>query len=412
MDVTPLRRLHEARARHCECLARVTLCALGLLALTGCSSFNKKVDNPVIGPRPPRISDADIDPAGDANAAAGAERLGIDELPDGDIQTVSATQVVIRDEDIAARVNGRPIFVSEVLERYRGQLAQAQAQLPPHQYQQLRRAYIEEDLDGHIEQALALSALHSQLKKEQRDQLDERLDEFFYEKEIPDLQKKLGAESLAEVEAMMQQAGTTLATYRRVWGDRTLAAQWVSEQLPSVAVSRQELLAEYQSRIEEYREPAQVRWQQCWIASVKNGGREGARTKLQQAVADLKAGKSFADVVASYSDGPQVSSDGIWDWTQVDSIADAKLRETLLQIEINQIGPILDDEQGFRLVKLLGRKDERIRPFEEVQDELRESITQTRRAAAAQKMIDDLRTKAHIETIFDGEPAEGAEEAR
>ncbi len=306
-----------------------------------------------------------------------------------------------QDADVAARVNGKTIFVSEVLERYRPQLEAQRGRVSQTAYDQMRRQLLEQELDGHVEQALVLSAARAQFKQDQWDKLQDKLDEFFYQDEVPSLQKRLGATSLQDLDEKLQAAGTTLSAYRRVWGDRQIAGQWVSERLPDASVSRPELLAEYQQRRESYREPEQVKWQECRISIAASGGEAAARERLQQAIAGLKAGESFDSIVAAYSDGSQASQGGHWDWTQPSSLADERLRDVLKTIQLDQIGPVLQDERGFRLVKLTGYRPERVVPFEDVQKELREAVVQRKREAAAHQVIEKLKAEAHIETIFD-----------
>lgn len=373
------------------------LCLCVALAC-GCRTSGKLIDNPVVGPRPPRVADdilAKLEGAKDPPGGA------TEEGSRGNIVQVSGSIDVIRDEDVAARVNGRPIFVSEVLERYRGGLEAQRSQMSPQAYHQARRQLIQQELDGYIEQALVLDAVRKKFKKDQWEELQRRLDEFFYESEVPDLQERLEVSSLQQVEAELLKAGTTLSAYRRVWGDRQLAAQWVREQLSDAAVSRPELLAEYQAHIDDYREPEQIRWQQCWISTVASGGRDGARKRMEQAIDDLKGGLSFDDVIAKHGDGPLAKSGGHWDWANPDSLADERLKQTLSGLELNQIGPLLEDERGCQLVKLTGRRPARVKPFEDVQDELRERLLQRKREAAAKELIQKLKAEAHIETILD-----------
>jgi hypothetical protein len=383
--------------------ARLVL-GMVILGVGGCRSSGKAVDNPVVGPKPPRMAEeilAQLEAAEGGSSESRGTTSGGSAAEEPQILQVSATQEVIRDEDIAARVNGKPIFVSEVLERYRPALEEQRSRMTPQAYHQLRRQLIEKELEGHIEQALVLDAIRKKFKTEQWEELQRRLDEFFYESELPDLQERVEAKSLQEVEATLQKHGTTLSAYRRAWGDRQLAAQWVREQLPTATVSRQELLAAYQERIDQYREPEQIRWQQCWISNVASGGREGARARMQQAVEDLKNGMSFDDVVRKHSDGPLAKTGGHWDWANPDSLANDRLRQTLQELQVNQVGPVLEDEKGFQLVKLTGRRPARVQPFEDVQQELRESLLQQKREAAAKELIQKLRAEAHIETMFD-----------
>ena len=388
--------------------------------LTGCAS-TKKADNPVVGPRPPRLGDRMLEQMADASStrnsetttAASSDLLQASGRIDHDAsisraileETAASGGAIIREEDVAARVNGNPIFVSEVIERYRPQLEAQKAQASPSDYQRLLRSLLEQELPAFIEQALVLDAARAQFKQEQWDELQDKLDEFFYSDEVPSLQQRLKVSSLREVEIKMQEVGTSLATYRRVWGERQIAGQWVSEKLPDATASRQELLEEYESRIDEYREPEQVKWQQCWISIAESGGPDGARKRVQQVIADLKAGQSFDDVIAQHSDGPRAADRGQWDWTQTSSLADERLKETLTGLQLNQIGPVLEDERGFRIVKLTGFRPAQVKPFEEVQAELREAIVQQKRADAAQQVIDELKAKAQIDTILESPTA-------
>lgn len=390
-------------ANRLRCLSWLLVVTVG----SGCQT-NRQVENPVVGPRPPRVSDrmlAQLE--GEPDAANGEPLAAADPLSPSitqvsDVRPAQAeSNQMIRDEDLAARVNGRPVYVSEVLERYRPQLEAFRQQASPQAYHQARRELLSKELPNHIEQALVVDAVRKSFKADQWQTLQEKLDEFFYEHEVPDLQQRLKVDSLQAVEAEMQKAGTTLAAYRRVWGEKQLAAQWVSDKIPTPTVSAPELRAEYEQQIDKYREPEQIKWQECFISLVQSSGRDGAQQRLQQAIDELKQGATFDAIVEKYSDGPQASSGGHWDWTNPDSLADQKLNETLAKLELNQIGPVIENERGFRLVKLTGRRPARTVPFEDVQKELREAILQRKRADAAQKLIEDLRRDAHIETILD-----------
>jgi hypothetical protein len=388
----------------------------------GCGT-TKKADNPVVGPRPPRLTDqmlAQMDqnrePGQDQSAALRGALEGTSQdvvHVDGEADSRMSVQSalleetaapggqLIREEDVAARVNGRPIFVSEVLEPYRSFFLQQGRQLSPAELDQARRQILEKDLDQYIEQAVILDAARAQFKQDQWDELQTKLDEIFYEEEIKSLQAKLKVSSPIEVESAMQESGTSLAAYKRIWGERQIAGQWVSERIPDVTVSRPELLAEYEARVDQYREAEQVRWQQCVISITDSGGENGAQTRVRKAIDDLKAGKSFDEVIETHSD----AGGGTRDWTQTGSLADEKLRDTLVSLKINQIGPVLQDERSLRMVKLLGYRPEQVKPFEEVQNELRESIQQKKRSEAAQQVIEDLKAKAHVESILDGQAA-------
>lgn len=370
-------------------------CLAGLALACGCKGLGKDVDHPVVGPRPPRLSEQILSDLGRKSADAEPEI----------VQTSLAVVDAIRDGDVAARVNGRPIFVSEVLEPHHPKLIPAEQQLSAGQLNKLKRELIRKDLSGHIEQALALDAVRKELDQEQWDKVQAKLDEFFYQQEIPQLMKKLNVKTPREVEELMQQHGTSMTSYRRVWADRQLAAQWVGDKLPEVKVSPTELREEYRQRLQEFTQPEQIKWQECWIPKSQLMSNDEAAQKLQAAVGELRGGAKFDDIVQKHSSGPKAAALGHWDWMQPDSLSDEKLKTTLIGLNVDEVGPVLEDDRGYRLVKLTGRRPSRTTPFEEVQDELREAVVQRKRAAAAQTLIDELKSKAHIETMFDAAEA-------
>src|SRR5690606_23126960 len=140
------------------------------------------------------------------------------------------------------------------------------------------------------------------------------------------------------LEAKMQAQGTTLSNLRRAFGRQQLAAQSMAlHRTQQASVTRQELLAEYESRIEEYKQPAQVKFQQIWISYSRHGGKTKALPVVEQAVAELQKGVDFATVARKYSDGVMAEKGGHWDWTQKGSLADPEIDRMLFEMKIGEI---------------------------------------------------------------------------
>lgn len=370
-------------------------CLLAISLATGCQGKNFKVDNPVVGPRPPRLAvnnDASQRPV--QRASSGEFGNSVEQV---DFSSASRFD----ESAVAARVNGRPIFISTVLERHKPTLNQARQQGTPEQVDQLIESLLKKDLDGHVEQALVLSTVRAEIKSEQWDKMQTKLDEIFYKEELPRLQEAMQVQSMADVEHIMQASGTTMSAYRRVWGERQIAAQYVSEKLPKEGVSRAELIAEYESSLDEFVEPEQVRWQQCVFTFRDRGGEQAVDQLVQDAIGELRNGATFDQIVEKYSDGPRLKQLGNWDWTEPKDLASKELRVALAELQENEIGRPLRTTTSVRLVKLTGRRPKRQIPFLEVQETLRTRLLQKKHSAAAQQLIDKLRANAHIETLFD-----------
>ena len=97
----------------------------------------------------------------------------------------------------------------------------------------------------------------------------------------------MGVSSLGEMEAILQQAGTSLTDFQRSFNNQSLASQSMGmliDEAPEPLVNRAELLAEYEKRVDDFTEPAATRWQQIWIPYGKHGGKSGALAIVDQAV--------------------------------------------------------------------------------------------------------------------------------
>lgn len=317
---------------------------------------------------------------------------------------------------VAARVNGHPILVGTVLAERRPQLAAIEKQITPQQYPQYRELQLKllrEGLPSHIEQAMIVHAVKLKLTDEILKKVEAQLDEQF-DLYVNNLQVKMKAASLAEVEANLQKQGLTLPVMRKMFGDNQLARQFMQTKLgePPEA-SRSEILQAYRDREAEFTEPCQVKWQQIQVSFKKFADREDAVDAISKAARDLQSGRSFAEVAKTHSDGPDAAKGGYWDWTQPESLA-AELQEPLTGLSPGEPSDIIETATSLQIVQVLERNDARTLAFEEVQERIRKEIIAEKQKAQAQKVLDELRATCVVETMFDdekqGDPATPAGE--
>lgn len=391
-----------------------TLGLLMLLSLAGCNRMRVRVDNPLVGPPPPR------DPERVAEAialeeAAGSARLETDpgtSLANGAEQqlgvvligqtVVDAPPVGVSDlmTQVAARVNGRPIFVGEIIEPVRLQLeaARVHPEMTDEIFDGIVSRLVLEDLEERIDQALLVDSLMSTLKQEQKDQVEAQIDTMFEER-IVMMQEQLEASTLADLEMKLQEQGTSLASLRRRFGDVQIAGQAMAMKLgdPDV-ITRADLLAEYQASIDEFKQPTQVRWQQIWVS---RGREQEALSRIQQAQSALQQGATFTEVVREFSQGATLANDGDWDWTRPESLGNQEVAALLNSLPIGQFSEIIADRRGYQIVMVTERRNSTITPFEEVQDQLRERLLAEREQASIEAVLAELRASAVIERYFE-----------
>lgn len=315
------------------------------------------------------------------------------------------TKPVLDDDlsGVAATVNGIPILVSDVLERFTPRLKEAEAKVSAADFAELKRKLIERELPAHIEQAILVDSALSKLKPEQREMVDEQLDKIFVE-ELGRIQAEMGAKSVAELEAILQEAGTSITTLQRSFNNRQLAGQAMGLLTPAEpTVSRSEMLKEYQQRLDEFTEPERVRWQQIWISYKKHGGQKQALDVLDNVVRALRSNAPFDTVAQEFSDGIKADDGGQWDWTQRGELSDEEIEKLLFELPVGEVGPVVSGENAFQIVRVTERQSERTKTFGEVQDQIAKEIKQRKQQEMLEETLAELKDKAVVTTMFDSE---------
>ena len=386
-----MRRL-EANADRAATVLLGTATAALLAAAAGCAGAGITADNPVVGPAPPRMR------------VAQAEQPPASRAQSSDIVNVGFETSTGEWSDVAARVDGLPIFVADVVEAERPQIEAARAQMPPEVFIEQRDGLVIKKLATHIEQELILAAVKDSLTTEQMDAVQTQLDGLFDE-HLEKLKGNFKVNSLAELEARLMAEGMSISQLRRVFDNRQLAGQYLGLKLQKIRpATRAEIMERYEAAAEDYSLPSDVKWQQMWVSYEAHGGRDGALGVLRQAVADLKAGETFDVIVGRYSDGAKKETGGVWDYTLRTSLANAETAEELFTIPPGQVSRPIDTGNAFLLARVIDRRPDRQVPFGEVQDDIAAAISQERRRRMISQTVQELWDQADIKTRYDEDP--------
>lgn len=399
-------------------LAITVLAATGI---TGCQWVEAltahKVDDPVFGPPPPRMALANN---GSPQNAATGDKVALASTTAGapggvvPISTTAGgnidTSAPLQDTDVVATVNGAPIFVSEVLDRYGVQLAAARKEAPADQIEELRRSLLKRDLKNHIERKVLVETLRSTLKPEQIQLLEDHLKGLF-EQETDRLKKQLNVNTTHELEIELRKQKTSLANLRDGFYTQRMSMEYLAvKSRKKQALGRPELYAYYEQHIDEYLLPARVLWQQIVINFSEHGGKRESFAVLNQVIEELKQGDDFGAVAKRHSNGPTAQKGGQWDWTQKGSVANEEIERALFMLEVGAISQVFVDESSFRLVKINDRQEAGRVPFEDLQDEIKQKLQEETRKEAARDVLQELLDSAVVTTIFDEEEAAAKQE--
>lgn len=388
-----------------------------LAAVSGCDSLQKaKGENPVFPAPPPRLSLTNQASRGEVAGraaptqekkvadAADASEAAEDTVPAGGVQQASLASSTrsptLDDTEVVATVNGQPIFASEVLDRYAVQLTVAQKQAPPEEFKELRAILIKRDLPGHVQQRILVQHLKGTLKPEQVKMLQQHLEGSF-DAEIERLKKTTKANSRQELDEALAKDGTSVESLRTAFLNQRMAFEYLGVKSKyDKKIGRRELYEYYQNHEKDYSFPETVKWQQFIVYFNKHGGKEKSYKTVQKALDKLEAGAEFAEVVLKHSDGANKESGGAWDWMQRGSLEDEAVEQALFELPIGKVSDVFVGKSTWQIVKVIDRKPAGKKPFEELQDEIRQKVEQEARKAASQKFLEEIREKALVDSPY------------
>jgi len=376
----------------------------------GCAGKSYNVANPVMGPPPPRIARAQTGDA-DLQPVVTAQADGIQQVSHELAQPLLPT-------DVVATVNGRSLLASDVLEQYGAKMREYEAKLSiavsqgqlkeaekGNYIRKAQEALLKRELPRMTEQILMSQQVRSKLKKDQMDSVTKQIDTYFEKDVIHNLKTKFEVETTAELEGLLQEQGTSLETMRRIFTDQQLASQYVRTKMgEDPKPTRAELVELYNSQIEKYHRPMQVKWQLLQISIDGKRSLEQSQAQMEKALAELQHGQSFDDIVKASSDGAMKENGGHWDWTQSESVASAEVRAALEKLKPGQISKIIRTPTSLQVVKVTERRESGYQPLDEVQEDLREQIIGEWRDKRVEAILAEAHENAVITTLFDDQP--------
>jgi|GEM_PF-358542 len=187
--------------------------------------------------------------------------------------------------------------------------------------------------------------------------------------------------------------------------DSTLALNKLLEKLGKLSITEEELRKAYESGIRAYTEPEQVHAMHILIKVAENAPQnevEAARKKALDILAKLKKGADFQELAKQYSDDPGSKDKGGDLGFFRRNMMTPKFEEAAFALKPGEITkePVRTP-YGFHIIKVVERKEERVKPFEEVRAQIHDSLRNRQMYKARSELIKQLREKATIERLVD-----------
>lgn len=347
------------------------------------------------GPQSPRSTTMSVDPNFQRN-------------PLGDTQLQVAPAITTWGEftsaQIVARVGGETILAGDLLGPVMRTLEPYRNQMPPEQFEaekmKLMKAYLEQTIETKIVFADAMS----KFPKENLEKMQGAVNEQFEKNIVKNMMDKTKAANRADLEKKLAETGSSLEKQNRLFFERSIAAQWMKQNLkPPGELPLADLLAYYKNHQADYEFKAQVRWEELMISYAKTPDRNQAFQQLAALGNQLLAGQPFAELAKSSSHGVTATNGGQWGWTTEGSLRSTVTDQAIHSLPVGQLSQILQDEDGVRIVRVIERKPGGRTPFEDAQPEIKKKLNEDAEKKSEDEYLATVKQRVPVWTIFDGQ---------
>jgi len=200
--------------------------------------------------------------------------------------------------------------------------------------------------------------------------------------------------------------GTSLARRKQAFTETVLAQQWLRQKVQANAeITYDELWDYYQEHLTDFDIKARVRWEEIVARFDRFPSKEEARKAIEQWGNDVwYRPEAFAEVARKHSQGITADDGGRYDWTTQGSLRSDVVDHALFSLPVGKLSKILEDDTGYRIVRVLERQPAGRTPFPEAQTKIRKEINGLHRKTELRAYIDHLRDTTPMWTAFDDDP--------
>ena len=315
-------------------------------------------------------------------------------------------QEICEQTRVLARVGSEVILAGEILGAVNEILLPYQDKVPVVVYEQYKQQLMRQLLKKRIEMKLVYEDIKRKIPRENLQRIEQEIAKFFEEKEVPARLRKMGLQSAKEWDERLRSVGSSLEHEKRAFIEGTLARDWIKQQLASASstaktISPEVLWEYYQTHLSEFEQPAEVRWQQLMVKKRPDRSDAEAYAKLAELGNRVLQGEPFEEVARSGSEGPTASEGGVREPVQPGSLRSRVLEEALFSLPVGQLSPILEDEQGFHIVRVLERREASRIPFTEAQVQIRERLAEEEKQKQLNEYLAKLRQEIPVWNIYE-----------
>lgn len=289
----------------------------------------------------------------------------------------------------AAVVNDKVITMTKVLRTMQPVVEQLRQNYHDEELSRKMEDAYEKTLDSLIERELILDLYRQQKEFTIPDSVvDNQIDELIH--------TKFDNNRTAFMNAL-ESDDITIDEWRKVMKNRLIISFMRNKAVDSnVMVSPQAVRKAYEKAIDKYSVPKQVELRMIVIHRGNTEEEVALKKKQAEEVRkQLLSGEEFDALAKEVSEGSKASEGGYWGWAEPDSRR-RELAEVLETLNPGEISKVIEAGEELYILKIGGRKNATVIPFEDVQKSIRNDLRQKETQRLYKAWIDRLKKKSYI----------------
>jgi parvulin-like peptidyl-prolyl isomerase len=286
------------------------------------------------------------------------------------------------------------------------------SQIPAEQLQALKRQYVKLLLQQLVDVKIRYADAVANIPKENLPHVKSSINQSFDKSVLKKLMEKYQATTRSELEAKMAAQGQSLDRQRQMYLERSLAGGWENQHIKeNREVPLSEQVGYYQQNIAEFSYPAKARWEELMVSFDRYNNRQEALVAMAEMGNAVLRGADFAEMAKARSHGPTRLDGGVYDWTTKGSLVSKVLDEAIFGLPIGRMSQILEDDNGYHIVRVIERVDAGRKEFLEAQTEIRKKLRDQDIERQTKEFLAKMKSRTPVWTIFDQQSGESSPDA-
>jgi len=291
--------------------------------------------------------------------------------------------------DVLARVNGEAIGKVEFEKAIKNIEGRAGGAVPADQRDRVYR--------GVLDQLVAYRLLMQETKARQIEVADAEVDA-----RIAQIQQQFPSPDVFK-QALAQQSMTMEQLREDAKSDMRVAKMLEAEVNSKVAVQPQEIDAFYRDNPDKFRQGERVRASHILIRTDEKADaktKDAARQKAADILAQVKAGKDFAELAKQHSQDPgSAANGGDLGFFQQGQMVGA-FERAAFALKPGEVSDVVETPFGFHIIKLAQKEAARTVPLEQVKPQIEQFLQNQQRQQKTQAFIESLKAKGKVEILI------------